>query len=60
VHHPLWMRWERRLDLLMPAGHQRSTYRRSLFMAVIFPEVAALAAVLAVPAGRPRGQRRVG
>lgn len=42
--HPLWMRWERRLDLLMPAG-----YRRSMFMAVIFPEVAALTAVLAAP-----------
>ena len=42
VHHPLWMRWEQRLDLIMPAG-----YRRTMFMAVIFPEVAALAAVLA-------------
>ena len=41
VHHPLWMRWEHRLDLIMPAG-----YRRTMFMAVIFPEVAALAAVL--------------
>ena len=44
THHPLWMRWEQRLDLLMPAS-----YQRSMFMAVIFPEVAALAAVLAMP-----------
>ena len=44
VHHPLWMRWERRLDLLLPAG-----YQRSMFMAVIFPEVAALTAVLTDP-----------
>jgi hypothetical protein len=42
-HHPLWTRWQRRLDLLMPAG-----YRRSLFIAAIYPEVCALAAVLAV------------
>ena len=42
--HPLWMRWERRLDLLMPAS-----YRRSMFIAAIFPEVAALAAILAAP-----------
>jgi hypothetical protein len=42
--HPLWNRWERRLDLLMPTG-----YRRSLFIAAVFPEVAALAAVLAAP-----------
>jgi len=41
-HHPLWMRWQRRLDLLMPAG-----YRRSLFIAALYPEVAAFAAVLA-------------
>lgn len=41
-HHPLWTRWERRLDLLMPTG-----YRRSLFIAAIYPEVTALAAVLA-------------
>ena len=40
--HPLWWRWERRLDLAMPTG-----YQRSVFIAVIFPEVAALAAVLA-------------
>ena len=46
VHQPLWARWERRLELLMPG-----TYRRSLFMAAIFPEVAALAAVLAAPPG---------
>ena len=46
IHQPLWTRWERRLDLLMPGA-----YRRSLFMAAIFPEVAALAAVLAVPPG---------
>ncbi len=44
VHHSLWMRWERRLNLLLPVG-----YRRSMFMAVIFPEAAALAAVLAAP-----------
>lgn len=42
--HPLWNRWERRLDLLMPTG-----YQRSLFIAAVFPEVAALAAVLAAP-----------
>ena len=41
-HHPLWTRWQRRLDLLMPTG-----YRRSLFIAAIYPEVCALAAVLA-------------
>jgi hypothetical protein len=46
VHQPLWTRWERRLDLIMPG-----TYRRSLFMAAIFPEVAALAAILAAPPG---------
>jgi len=46
VHQPLWARWERRLDLLIPG-----TYRRSLFMAAIFPEVAALTAVLAAPPG---------
>jgi hypothetical protein len=46
VHQPLWTRWERRLDLLMPGD-----WRRSLFMAAIFPEVAALAAVLAAPPG---------
>jgi hypothetical protein len=45
--HPLWMRWERRLDLLLPPSSGRRVYRRSLFMAAIFPEVAALAAVLA-------------
>ncbi len=39
--HPLWTRWERRLDLLMP-----TRYTRSLFMAAIYPEVTALAAVL--------------
>jgi hypothetical protein len=44
VHQPLWTRRERRLDLLMPG-----VYRRSLFMAAIFPEVAALAALLAAP-----------
>lgn len=41
-HHPLWARWQRRLDLLMPTG-----YRRSLFIAAIYPEVCAFAAVLA-------------
>ncbi|MFY1673950.1 TniQ family protein [Plantactinospora sp. WMMB334] len=46
-HHPLWRRWEQRLHLLMPGG-----YRRSLFMAAIFPEVTALAAVIASPTGR--------
>ena len=46
VHQPLWTRWERRLDLLMPGD-----WRRSLFMAAIFPEVAALAAILAAPPG---------
>jgi len=46
VHQPLWAQWERRLDLLMPGD-----WRRSLFMAAIFPEVAALAAVLAAPPG---------
>jgi TniQ len=46
VHQPLWGRWERRLDLLIPGD-----YRRSLFMAAIFPEVAALTAVLAAPPG---------
>lgn len=48
--HPLWMRWERRLELLMPTG-----YRRSVFIAAIFPEVAALAAVLAAPDWPPAG-----
>jgi TniQ len=52
-HHPLWTRWQRRLDLLMPAS-----YRRSLFIAAIYPEVCALAAVLAdwhtpAPTDRP-------
>lgn len=47
VHQPLWARWERRLDLLMPGG-----YRRSLFMAAIFPEIAALAAALAARPGQ--------
>lgn len=46
VHQPLWTRWERRLDLLVPGD-----WRRSLFMAAIFPEVAALAAILAAPPG---------
>lgn len=41
-YRPLWTRWQRRLDLLMPAG-----YRRSLFIAAIYPEVCALAAILA-------------
>lgn len=41
-HHPLWTRWQRRLDLIMPTD-----YRRSLFIAAIYPEVCALAAVLA-------------
>jgi hypothetical protein len=41
-HHPLWTRWQRRLDLLMPTG-----YRRSLFIAAIYPEVCTLASVLA-------------
>ncbi len=45
-HHPLWTRWQQRLDLLMPVG-----YRRSLFMAAIYPEVAALAPVL-IASGR--------
>jgi hypothetical protein len=46
VHQPLWTRWEQRLDLIMPGD-----WRRSLFMAAIFPEVAALAAILAAPPG---------
>ncbi|MGH3277428.1 MAG: TniQ family protein [Streptosporangiaceae bacterium] len=46
VHQPLWTRWERRLGLVMPGP-----YRRSLFMAAIFPEVAALAALLAAAPG---------
>jgi len=50
--HPLWNRWERRLDLLMPTG-----YRRSLFMAAVFPEVAALTSVLAAPDRRARATR---
>jgi hypothetical protein len=40
-HHPLRTRWQQRLDLLVPTG-----YRRSLFIAAIFPEICALAAVL--------------
>jgi hypothetical protein len=44
VYQPVWARWNQRLDLLMPGG-----YQRSLFMAAIFPETAALAAVLAAP-----------
>jgi hypothetical protein len=47
IGHPLWTRWDHRLDLLMPGG-----YRRSVFMAVIFPEVVAFAAVLAATAWR--------
>jgi hypothetical protein len=47
THHPLWTRWQQRLDLLMPTG-----YQRSVFMAAIYPEVAALAGVLATPAWR--------
>ncbi len=46
MHQSLWARWERRVELLIPGA-----YRRSLFMAAIFPEVAALAAVLASPRG---------
>ncbi len=46
VHQPLWTRWQEALDLLMPGD-----YRRSLFMAAIFPEVTALTAVLAAPPG---------
>lgn len=46
VHQPLYTRWERRLEVLMPGP-----YRRALFMAAIFPEVAALAAVLPVALG---------
>lgn len=42
--HPVWNRWQRRLDLLLPTG-----YRRSLFIAAVFPEIAALATVLAAP-----------
>ena len=49
MHQPLWTRWERRLDLLMPGDW------RSLFMAAIFPEVAALAAILAAPPARRPG-----
>jgi hypothetical protein len=45
VHTPLWARWERRLELLMPGA-----YRRSLFTAAIFPEVAALAVLDVSPA----------
>jgi hypothetical protein len=43
---PLWTRCERCLDLIMPGAYQRSP-----FMAAIFPEVAALAAVSATPPG---------
>lgn len=46
VHTPLWIRWERRLELLMPGA-----YRRSLFTAAIFPEVAALTAFAVTPPG---------
>jgi len=46
VHTPLWTRWERRLELLMPGP-----YRRTLFTAAIFPEVAALAALAIAPPG---------
>jgi len=58
-HHPLWTLWQRRLDLLMPTG-----YRRSLFIAAIYPEVCALAAVLAAADWRtpapPSGLRQDG
>src|SRR5262249_48780699 len=47
IDHPLWTRWDRRLDLLMPGG-----YRRSVFMAVLFPEGAAPAAALAATSQR--------
>jgi hypothetical protein len=50
--HPLWNRWQRRLDLLMPTG-----YQRSLFMAAIFPEVVALTEVLAAPDCRAQAAR---
>ncbi len=46
-HHPLWTRWEQRIDMVMPAA-----YRRSLFVAAIYPEASALAAVLAAPGWR--------
>jgi TniQ len=49
VPHPLWKRWEQRLDLLMPFRGRGTAWRRSMFMAVIFPEVAALAAIVAAP-----------
>jgi len=49
VPHPLWRRWEQRLDRLMPSHGRGTAWRRSMFMAVIFPEVTALAAVLAAP-----------
>jgi hypothetical protein len=58
-HHPLWTLWQRRLDLLMPTG-----YRRSLFIAAIYPEVCALASVLAAADWRtpppPGGLRQDG
>jgi hypothetical protein len=46
VHQPLWTWWEQRLGLIMPGA-----YRRALFMAAIFPEVAALASVIAASPG---------
>jgi TniQ len=54
---PLFYRWEQRLELVMPCG-----YRRSLFTAGLFPEVAALAALDAGPgggAGRLAAARRI-
>lgn len=46
MHQPLYTRWERHLEVLMPGP-----YRRALFMAAIFPEAAALAAVLPAAPG---------
>jgi TniQ len=46
--HDLWWRWEHRLDQLIPAG-TRDAYRRSLFLAGIYPEMIGLAELLAAP-----------
>jgi len=47
--HPLWHRWEKRLDRLIPPSREYDTYTRSRFFAVIYPEVVALATVIASP-----------
>lgn len=46
----LWQRWETRLDQLIPAKGR--DYSRSRFLAVIYPEMIDLAAIIACPTRR--------